>query len=73
MLLRVFRIQELHKGALRCALVPAVLIDCNSHWGGLSYSAGSSCDRQGELRSGRGRLGIGRARAPAPDGQQREH
>jgi len=58
MLLRQFRIQALHKGALRCALVAAVLVDGDGYWSRLSYCAGCPCNRQGELRSGRGRLGI---------------
>jgi|HubBroStandDraft_6_1064221.scaffolds.fasta_scaffold58932_2 hypothetical protein len=39
MLVQEFRIQVLRKGALRCALFAAVLIDSNGHWGGMSYCA----------------------------------
>jgi hypothetical protein len=59
MLLQEFRNQAFHKGALRCALVAAVLVDGDGHWSGLTYCAGCARHRQRDLRSDRwGCLGI---------------
>ena len=59
MLLPESRTQALRKGALRCALVAAGLVDGDGHWGGLRDCAGCARHCQGDLRSDRwGRLGI---------------
>jgi hypothetical protein len=49
---------EQRRTEVRPCLARLISIDCDGDWGGFSYCAGCPCHRQGDLRSGCGRLSI---------------